>query len=696
MSEGQAQSVPHYEPPADIPEAITELANQRQGPAKLLEKSMLFAVEKIGHSPADGVSNEGRALRLTLLVERAVHDSRQHDYTKQIRSLAANLKSNLDLIARLLDNTLTPPMLAAMSSEELQTKKMQQETAAAKERSVRQSVISMDESQGPRIRKTHKGDEIVDDGSEMTNMPQRQLPKAGGSSNAQQTHSRNPSGDRMRIDSQQSSESNFDINTVYNNVPKSPSAAYRRPSNPAPPAPWQGQLVNDPDMDRLLQDDDPDSEYSPEESDPDVVWRGQLTMTATADFAVNAKHVAGANLVNTLNLPWSTLLPRKLTVGGRIAMQSATEYLCSLRWSSTMDLIVASLEAAHPEGKADFDAMYNYFTTRERWAVVGDKGMANVKDTYLIPVAAGQGNHPEFLLNLEDNFLPQTRDQNTLLLVIVYRNDEATMQQLQHLRDSGGHGSAPTAPPSGPLMNPSPSPAPNNGAPRSNSAIGPGYSPTTPHVGAGGFAAPQGVYNAPAQYDGPSAMPVSADDAQRQAQRQGEAMARSILGPCASAPTLVYLMPHAHMMSSTEWQIIRRVLEQDERARTDLTYLGQLISKESETPDTRRQPTPSNPNHAQGPPLQAMQSLAMQPRQQQPQHQQAYAQPQNGMASPGQLATPGVAPLQQAPRQTPISLPSVAGMPASVHQSYHQAQADAQARNVQSPAPPPSSAAPPA
>lgn len=681
------QSKPDYEPPNDLPDAVTELPEVRQGPARLLHKSLLHSIQQQDDklkASKEGLSIEKRAVRLAIAIERAVHDNAQPEYIKQCRSLAANLKSNLDLTARLLTGTLTPPMLAVMTSDELQTDKMQQETAAAKERSVRQSVIGIDDTQGPRIRKTHKGDELVDDGSEVATLPQRQVPKTGSASRVQQSHSRKSSGDV-----QQSSANSFDIKKVMDGVNKSPTVAHgRRPSAPAP-----AQVpIEDADVDRLLEDDGPASPpYSPadEEVDPNVVWRGQLSMPATADFKVNAKHIAGANLLKTLDIPYTSLLPDKLVVGGRIAITSATEYLCSLRWSPVMDLVTVSLEPAREEGKQDFNRLFDYFMSKERWAVVGDKRHANVKDTYLIPVPAGTGNQPEFLLNLEDNFFPPTRAENTLLLVIVYRNDDMTLRKIQE--QAGGASSGAHM-----ATNASPSPAPNNPyVQRVGSAAGPGYSPTTPQVGASGFTAPpSGQHYAQAPQPG---VPLTKDQAQAQAQMEGEAMARSILGPFASAATLVFLMPHAHQMSSTEWQIIRRVLEQEPRARDDLAYLGQLISQQSES-DSQQQQAP--PVQGQPPIQHAIQQTpnsagtqTYQISQAQPQQQYAGAPPQAVGVSPGPSSA---LPSQLPPRQTPISLPPIAGMPASVHQSYHLAQAERQARDVQSPASSvPPSAAPP-
>lgn len=685
--------------------------------------------KEASYNPVDGVSNESRAERLAIAIERAVHDSHPSlaEYSKQSRTLAPNLKRNMELTTRLLNHTLTPPMLAVMTSDDLQTEKQQQETAAAKERSVRQSIIATEEGSGPRYRRTHKGDELIEgDGFVGTNdaglIPQQSLAsssKNGSSAKTEPSHSRKSSNGLGRIDTQQSPTTEFDINRVFSSV-KSPTVAHQR--RPSGPAPSQGPVV-DPDVDRLLEEVSTDSPpYSPtEETDPDVVWRGQVIMSATADFQAVVKHVAGANLANTIKLPWTSLLPRKLNVGGRIAINTATEYLCGLRWSNACDLVVASLTPATEAGKADFDRVFNYFVSKQRWAVVGDKAIGNVKDTYLVPVPAGTGNHPEFLLNLEDNFLPHTRTENTLLLVVVYRNDEATLRKI-HGPDWNGSGNR-VAPPFPPVQTrASPSPTPANFPQRTASIAGPSFSPTTPQVGPGGFPVPQQVpatsvqqpsqlhqsYQAQPQVQQhaqtaavPPAQPVAEQQFTPELQQQGEARARSILGPYQSSSTLAFLMPHAYKMQPNEWQIIRGIMEREPRARDDLGVLGSLISKESEKREQKQQQqqqqAPTHPMTNQ--PVQAPQNGAnnMQTPQTVPFSSPSPAVPQQQVkGSPPPVNPTAVSFTQQTPqsvpsRQTPISLPAIPGMPASVHQSYQAAQAANKARNVQ-----PGQAAPPA
>ncbi|PHH67538.1 hypothetical protein CDD83_6532 [Cordyceps sp. RAO-2017] len=171
----------------------------------------------------------------------------------------------------------------------------------------------------------------------------------------------------------------------------------------------------DPDVDRMLEDDNESPPYSPTEEaqDPDVVWRGSLAMSSIADFPANAKHVGGANFASFG--PWSRLIPKRMTVAGRIPQQSAIEYLCSLRYSNLTDIVVVSITPASAGSRPEFSKLVDYFISKNRYGVVGNKVAGNVRDTYLVPVPAGEDGHPEFMLNLVDNYIPKSRAEPMLL-----------------------------------------------------------------------------------------------------------------------------------------------------------------------------------------------------------------------------------------------------------------------------------------
>ena len=744
-----APVVPAYVPPADIPKTISGLPDAtRQNAAKGLSKSLahsINAAEKQGTIKAsDGMSTAARAERLALQIERAVHDTHPAgaSFGNQIRTLFHNLKSNPELAVRLLKGTLTPPMLAVMTTEELASKELQRETAEMKARAEKQSIL-LREEQAPRVRRTHKGEEIVSDDTvsaieEAPVAPVRRptvvqerdsesLPPPPETEEQKEPsvelpeHIEQTAAPRnaLHIDTAQSPKTDFDINKVFSSV-KSPSAtATRRQSTLPAPAPSTGPGI-DPEVDRMLQDDGNESPpYSPtEESDPDVIWRGNLLMNTIADFQVVAKHVGGAKLPDTLGVAWATLFPKRLTVAGRIDQQKAIEYLCSLRYSSLTDIVVTSLEPASEAFKPAYHKIIDYFVSKARYGVIGEKGVGNVRDTYLIPVLPGTGGHPEFMLNLADNFIPETRTEKMLLCVFVYRNEQSAVQNRMPPN------SLVQAASQSPTIS-TPTPAQGAFPQRNQSISAPQFSPASPQVPQQGFPSPRNSQTpvqpphvphnvGPSQAPGhpPAAQPqqplpqqYSSGHTQAQidaAQREGEKIAREVLGPLISSPTLAFILPHAHRMLPKEWHLIREVYERDPVSREDLNRLSKLLAEGSEAKSSQssQQPQPAqaqeqgraarpqqfqaqgqpgqparaaHQQQPQGPPqtqsqqpqapqMQQQQQQQQGPRQQQRQQQQQ-PQPQPQFRAPPAQQTPIPPPVLPPQKTTPIPPPAVPAGP---------------------------------
>lgn len=601
VSENEAVPVQsNYAPPPDLAKTVTELPPGRLGPAKALFKSITHALtnlQKQGNLTLEGgTSIESRAESLGLQIERAVFDTHpatkgQKEYSQQIKTLTHNLKTNLELCSGLVAGTSSPNTLAVMTSEQLATSEMQRQTAELRAKVEKQSILPSAET-GPRIRRTHKGEEVIDDETFNNSEAPPPIPTAPRRRISQPVKNEPTGGDQVDLASHPAqtqtpdgegkqrspSNPNFNIAEVFSHVKSPTSTQNRRPSAPAGPATGPGV---DPDVDRMLQDENESPPYSPTEdtSDPDVVWRGSLAMSSIADFQATAKHIGGADFSKLGS--WSKLIPKKLTVAGRIQQQSAIEYLCGLRYSNLTDIIVVHIAPVSPASQPEFNALINYFVSKKRYGVIGDKVVGNVRDTYLVPVPAGEDNHPEFMLNLADNKIPKGRSEAMLLAVFVYRNDP---EQLKQMKDAQG-------------PNPQDTPTPTGYAPRSNSTSGPAFSPATPQ---GPF--PPHQYNGhlqsttpvpipqPPHMSRPPPPPVAAppqtstpmSEAQKaQAQQAGQVMAQEVLGPLITVPTVQFLLPQAYQMSRKEWEVIREVYNRDPKAREDLVYLGALLEKES-------------------------------------------------------------------------------------------------------------------
>lgn len=698
VSEAQSVPIPVYDAPADLPAKISELPDIRQNPAKALLKSLTHSIsvaEKKGSfTPSDGMSTAARAEKFAIQIERAVQDTHPGAgaYKSQVRTLTFNLKHNQELANGLLNRTLTPPMLAVMTTEELASKEQQRENAEMKARAEKQSILITEDA--PRVRRTHKGEEMVgddnfaipsdetpgpsisrrqtarresnteavspepedDEDRDRVELPAHyEQPQPQAKSQQQPPQAQGKAG--LHIETKHSPRTDFDINKVFSSVKSPTGSANRRPSNLGGPAGGPGV---DPEVDRMLQDDGNESPpYSPsEETDPNVVWRGDLIMNTISNFHATARYVGGAKLAETIGLPWSSLVPKRLSVAGRIDEQKAIEYLCSLRYSVPTDVVVLSLEPVLESSKPDFQRLIDYFVTKKRYGVIGDKGVANVRDTYLVPVLPGTRNQPEFMLNLVDNFIPESRSEPMLLAVFVYRNDPSTVQRLHGTNSSG------QTMPQSPVTN-TPTPAAQGGQARSLSIAAPAFSPTSPQGAFPGYQGqpprqsltpiqppqvPHNAQHAPHPHGGH--VPGPAPN-QESAQRQGEQIAREVLGPFISSPTVSFLLPQAHRMSRKEWEVIRRIYERDTRTREDLAHLSTVLEKENSgsaaSPAAAPAPAPAPaqvPAPAQGHAAQA----------QTPVHPPV--RPQRNTPIPPPPIPPGAAPAGP-PRQTPIPPPPI-------------------------------------
>jgi len=602
-AKGQPSAAPSYTAPDDLPSKITELPSGRQGPAKALLKSLTHTINNLdkkgNYTAYNGMAPQDCAELFALQIERAVHDTHgtQGAYTSQIRTLAFNLKGNPELCPRLLSGDLTPTILATMATEELASEELQKETAEMKARAEKQAIKITEDI--PRIRKTHKGDEIVGDDLSMTidevpSAPVPRQPTRERSSVDQKSpvlpsphdHSNSPA-QGLVVDTQQSpNRSDFDINKVFSSV-KSPTQTthHQRPSLSAAPPGGPGV---DPDVDRLLDDGTQSPPYSPKVEEPlrpGEVWRGDLNMSSIGSVHVTAKHAGGANLVETIGLPWDQLIPKTMSVCGRIEVQSAMVYLCSMRYAAGTDVVVTSMEPASEEMRPTFNQIVDYFLAKDRYGVIGDKGVANVRDTYLVPVPAGTGNYPEFMLNLIDNYIPNNRPNPILLGVFIYRVDQEVMKRLEAERAASAaevenalrlqslaqqqhaYSQSPATP------TPGQTGFPQQGRP---SISGPAFSPTSPQVTYPPYGTPQNngmMQPAPAH---PSSFHPSNDEAQLAA----EAVAREVLGSYITSPTVSFLLPQAQEMTRREWEVILKIYQRDPLTCEDLPHLSSVLEKE--------------------------------------------------------------------------------------------------------------------
>ncbi|KAF4633143.1 hypothetical protein G7Y89_g4980 [Cudoniella acicularis] len=590
-------------PPSDLPVKIIDLDQARQGTTKLIFKSLQhgvkIAIQKSIYTLSMGDTVDSKAERLSIQVENAIYTTHaeKSEYVKQARAVGFNLKQNQELCNGLLTRTLAPSSLAVMTSDDMASKELKRETAEMKARADKQAILLTDDN-APRVRRTHKGDEIVEgdnfaiaEDTPMSTSRRRSMldPNADMAARSRENSPGNEvelpeniddsrSHDDIRsnviprqplvVDTKPihpparkaSTQADFDINKVFSSVQSPVNTQHiRRPStHTAPPANGPGV---DPEIDKLLQDDDGNDSppYSPAEynSDPDIIWRGTVTMDSVAKFPAVAKHIGGADLSS--RIPWTDLLQKELRVAGRIDQEKANEYLCSLRYNPPTDVVIVAVTPAGEAAAQDYQELFEYFHTKNRYGVLTNKSVGNIRDTYLVPVPPNPGHIPDFIINLEGHRVPETRSEPMILVVLVIRTE---WQPDAHRTLDGGADAQ------------SPSMMSHPQRQMSISGTAPSMSPINPQ---GTFTTPP-IPQTP-QFSNPE---DQARERRLQEQREGEATAARILGVHIQAPTIAFLMPQAYQMRPLEWEVIKDILEKDQKAQVDLQHLSQVLEARME------------------------------------------------------------------------------------------------------------------
>lgn len=393
-------------------------------------------------------------------------------YKQQLRTILFNVKKNRSLSDSLLVGRVTPDAISKMSTQNMASEELRQRDEEIKREAERQSIIIQEE--GPRIRRTHKGEEFVEADEQMVGTesifstaparrdtaseiepPSATTPRHRSPTTPHGSDGRRPSqtADQDNSGASRRRSSGFNIENVWSSV-HSPGAGgghHDQQFGPAvpynEPPPSSNKVQDDAEIDKLLKDEDVESPpYSPKDFHSDMdVWRGTVSMNAIADFNARARHVGGADLSG--RIPWSQLIPQTVLVDGRIDTQLASNYLCGLRYSHTTDITVIAVSAADgPNHTTQFNRLFEYFVERNRYGVVGKPPHPAVKDTYIVPVEAGASKKPEFIELLENNTVEDPTPERLLLVVFVVKtsnNNSATPSALQTPQDPSRKASSP-------------------------------------------------------------------------------------------------------------------------------------------------------------------------------------------------------------------------------------------------------------
>ena len=559
---------------------------------------------------------ESRGKQVALQVEHAVYyykcggtGDANEPYRAQMRAILNNIKTNVNLTARLINRKLGADELAAMNPKDMATDEQKQKDAEEQIRLEKQHVLVDDPSTGPRIRKTHKGDEYVDDSGQpaesATSKPVRkqgtldqdtdmkspiETPKPNIMRKPSATTKGRPFGDARR-----KSSANFDIDKVWSGVQGSPTEAEAPKlldtAQQGSPPPMPAGTDVDPEVDRLLKDEDNESQpYSPKEfSDPDVVWRGRVAGGSLGTFYTTAKFAAGAKPdAENLDMSWEQLIPPEIKLHGRIQPSKADEYLCGLEYSNTTELCIISLAApADGEGKLQFDKFFNYLKQKERYGVGSQHSMPAIKDIYLLPMESGQPL-PTVMKALEHNFADPVVERSFLVPIVVKWTElphQTERAKIFHQQQAQQTTQSPSVQPpviqaQTPMTPHDPQMAHFEAPPRQPSFV--------QGVNGGGGAA--GPYSTPPPSLQQQPSLPQHPPAVQQPQSVAAINALQVLGPTMSLlPSVQELVAQAPGAGEQEMRIIKECVEENSEAGQSLRVLTQMLQQKYQSRKTEKE-----------------------------------------------------------------------------------------------------------
>jgi hypothetical protein len=536
-------------------ESIDQLPKERLPAAKTLGTELKGLIQKAvkdgSYKLRKGETHDALGVQLAIEIEHALF-SRYNNitnpaYGEQFRAIKFNLKKNHALVKRILTGSLRPEELAEMSSDDMASEELQKERERIKEEADKQAVLIQES--GPRYRKTHKGEELIGGDESMKQeepvytAPVRRLTQDQDMHNLSPIEAGSPPPStelpegydrpaRLTMDtSTTGASSKFNIQKVWKSV-QSPDGSKAGGPNPArrqstqqKPDVVMREVSDDPELNRLLKDEDTDMVGSPTPvDDPGAVWRGRVHMSNVGAFLAVARFAAGGDVGQ--KIPYHDLIPEALEIDGRIAVNRANEYVSGMRYSTSTDVCALALSPMDTKNdRKGFEQIFNYFREKERWGVVAQHKHQAVRDIYVVTVEAGMSPLPSFVAMLEQSQIEAIRPSNLLLLTLVVRT-----------------------------RNPTQAAAPLSAATLSNpvNQLQPQFSPLT--AGSAQFSL---THNMP-----PAApVPVSA-------------LAAQILGPYVAAPVVAQILGSVGDMSEVQLQNLRDILEREPSTRDDIAKLG--------------------------------------------------------------------------------------------------------------------------
>lgn len=306
------------------------------------------------------------------------------EYTNKIRSIAFNLKKNPSLAREVVWGGISPTKLAEMSSEEMASKELKE--FMEKVRIQSEINVTLVNWVGPRFRKTHKGDELVEDPwrPSRTPVPGDSVVTAGDSLSSQSS-SKTAEGDVQPKDHAMpnkmevfgSARHRSSLAALRSRVqPVSPKTGnvwdfHAKPSSrshcdnspPHSPAAIEDDRTNEETLEAaevwaVMNSEADNHENTAMEERKKPEWVGRIEINNVASFCAIPHLVGGPEYIS--GVKWIELLDEVLQIDGGTSPAMVGSYLQTIGSSKSTTIFMVYLAPLDNNDKVEMQKLYRY------------------------------------------------------------------------------------------------------------------------------------------------------------------------------------------------------------------------------------------------------------------------------------------------------------------------------------------------
>lgn len=418
-------------PKKNVVEAVKDVTRKRVAKAfyDVLKKILLQIETPLPEDFNQETTSNTWAFDLELVVFTWAGSQTNKKYIDKSRSLMVSIKKPA-VIKRILEKDLSFDDLVNLSPEEID-EDLKKYADKVRQESIRRSVLTVDDSQGQRIRRTHRGEELVESSNNQSDDVNVNI------------MTRNIDHRRFKEDSPSEREIIKDTHTqpTYNYVQEDDDDEEQKDEHTEDiehnKENDESESLSDDELTFILKDkkktvSPPQQVQTPKEPVthlPPVssakVWQGQLNFPEFASFGAKGEYFTCSTYKEPVDINSIIAFNRQIkicneilakssySIEGRLDRGRADAYLDKI--TATRDLFLVQVTPSNDN--VDFDRVYGYLTDKKKVGVLSDKP-GFVKDSYLLPIDGTSDNLPGYL-----SALSKVKGKKGLFALYVVKKD---------------------------------------------------------------------------------------------------------------------------------------------------------------------------------------------------------------------------------------------------------------------------------